>query len=122
MSQSQTDYVTPATQHLAEYQADGHQHNSTLSTQALKPILMTDAQIDNHNISGEKFESVQTKEPSANEKPDFVPVDKYNKLKRKFSELRNVTHSLIANLVCVGVLTNNQWMGIIVKNVRNHDT
>jgi|LakMenEpi03Aug12_release.lakeMendotaPanAssembly.Ray.scaffolds.fasta_scaffold1207267_1 hypothetical protein len=113
MNQTQSDFVTPATQHFADFPADGQLDNSTLSTQAIKPTINHDAQTDKHNILGEKIESVQTKEPTVDEKIDVVPVEKYNKLKRKFSELRDVTHSLFANLINVGVLTHNQRMGII---------
>jgi len=39
MNHTQTDFVTPATQHFAEFPADGQIDNSTLSTQAQRPQL-----------------------------------------------------------------------------------
>lgn len=43
MNQTQTDFVTPATQHFADFPADGQLDNSTLLTEALKPTIMQEA-------------------------------------------------------------------------------
>jgi len=60
---------------------------------------------------GEKFEPVQTKEPNAEDKG--VPLTKYNNLKRKFSELRDVRALPCLLFQFLGVLTNNQRVGTL---------
>ena len=93
MNCTQVDEVTAKTNNFAEIPADGQLDTSKPSTQEVKPAAALPTATELQASPGEKIESAQIKEPvpSEEKEPSTVSTEKYNKLKRKFSELRQVS-------------------------------
>ena len=60
------------------------------------------------SITSKFNEQAEEKILPANNEEAAVPAEKYNKLKRKFAELRKVSTSF---LTCVGIPADTVWLG-----------
>lgn len=120
MNHDHIDQAATSIQHFAEFPADAQVDTSTISTQALRPLHPQASEAsEQHNIKDEKFESVQSKGPPVESQNESVPASKYNKLKRQFSQLREVSSLFAVTNHFAGVPPDDQRMGELYKATRN---